>query len=198
MAPKKHCSPWKGAMKPHGSTAGLTAGAGFAAKAGLTAALLASSGLSKKAGLTAGAGLTAKRQRPAPEHPNAKRQRSMKGTHTSSHANEASSCNFETEESHLRRHPIYDPACARCAFRKYGAAWRSMATWKPRYDSVVSHSWLAERPAYMGGSWALGCLVCASAAAARGNLPSRKRRLCGKWNSEHRASTWSRFAVRRL
>ena len=88
---------------------------------------------------------------------------------------------LETRAAHLLRHGGGRRTCPRCWYYSRGAAWTAtygscMALTGPRRRIV----WLAERPARLGGAWALGCVFCAShecrsaapGAARRGKGPS--------------------------
>ena len=94
----------------------------------------------------------------------------------------------ETREQHLRRHGGGLRSCARCNYYLQGPAW--IAT----YGSCAAPSgprrrevWLAERPAQLGGTWALGCKFCAAFeykqwAGESDRDPSTRRRR-GPWGA---------------
>ena len=71
---------------------------------------------------------------------------------------------FETTAQHLQRHRRQVQAgavgttCARCCFAEHEASLRKLSV----YGHATSRlNWLDERPGYMGGSWGLGCSLCA-------------------------------------
>jgi hypothetical protein len=100
----------------------------------------------------------------------------------------------ETKEQHLARHGGGRKECIRCRFYQRGD------TWTHAYGFVAEScqagprrrvAWLAERPVRWGGAWALGCTMCADAAARQGNrdgqsAPRRSRQ----------RTAWARFEVR--
>ena len=74
---------------------------------------------------------------------------------------------------HRRRHPRLMPGCARCLYEAKRRVWeRGYGCYRTesqgRQELIV---WLSQRPARMGGAWALGCTFCAFALA-------RKRGFC--------------------
>ena len=78
----------------------------------------------------------------------------------------------ESRADHLRRHNGFMHAkCPRCNFYRNDGRWcSSYATVEdPRCKAdsrgqVAVAEWLAERPAHLGGHWALGCRICVRAA----------------------------------
>lgn len=100
----------------------------------------------------------------------------------------------ETKEAHLRRHGGGLRACPRCHFYRNEQAWRTAfgnlgesARAGPR-----AVCWLSERPARWGGTWGLGCRMCADSAARAsclGVVGSARRRL---------GSAWARYEARPL
>ena len=72
----------------------------------------------------------------------------------------------EPSDAHLRRHQTFDRYCTRCTWYKFESKWRQ--TWcrirKEDQGSLQLRSWAQERPAHLGGTWALGCVVCSRAA----------------------------------
>ena len=99
----------------------------------------------------------------------------------------------ETKEQHMQRHPGSPRMCPRCVFYKFGAIWQRTYGRVPevlRTGRNETVGWLAERPARWGGTWGLGCVMCAEAAAreATGDVE--------KGTARRRGSTWARFEVR--
>ena len=77
----------------------------------------------------------------------------------------------ETRAQHLQRHQGGRRTCPRCRYYLFGDAWTAT------YGSFATQSggptrgrkvWLDERPARWGGSWRLGCSVCAAFDQRRG------------------------------
>ena len=99
----------------------------------------------------------------------------------------------ETKEQHMQLHPGSSRTCPRCVFYRFGARWKCTYGRVPevlRTGRKETVEWLAERPARWGGTWGLGCVMCAEAAArqAIGDVeqgPARRR-----------GSSWARFEVR--
>ena len=58
----------------------------------------------------------------------------------------------ESKAEHLRRHSGFHAKCPRCRFYRSGGRWHT-----------VYGTWVAEKPLHLGGYWALGCRICASA-----------------------------------
>ena len=99
----------------------------------------------------------------------------------------------DTKEQHMQLHPGGLRKCPRCVFYKFGAGWKHTYGRVPevlRTGRNETVEWLAERPARWGGTWGLGCVMCAEAAArqATGDVENGTAR--------RRGSTWARFEVR--
>jgi hypothetical protein len=68
----------------------------------------------------------------------------------------------ETEAEHTLRHSVTDITCARCLFTKRVPAWRKKINLC--YRDTASQIWcfaFAAKPDHVGGSFAVGCVVCA-------------------------------------
>ena len=104
----------------------------------------------------------------------------------------------ESREAHLERHAGGVRSCPRCRWYKFEQSWTCS------YGKDVTTSgvgprgnviWLSERPARWGGSWGLGCNLCAAfvaraatpLAAGQGQTPARLCRL---------GTAWARYEVR--
>ena len=72
----------------------------------------------------------------------------------------------ESYDAHRRRHPTFDKHCSRCTWYKFESKWRQTccSIRKKAQGSLQLRSWAQERPAHLGGTWALGCVVCSQAA----------------------------------
>ena len=72
----------------------------------------------------------------------------------------------EPADAHRRRHRNFDKHCARCIWYKFEYKWRQTccSIRKKAQGSLQLRSWAQERPAHLGGTWALGCVVCSQAA----------------------------------
>ena len=109
----------------------------------------------------------------------------------------------ETREEHLHRHGGGMRSCPRCRWYKLGPRWVASYGYLescragPRERTV----WISERPIRWGGTWALGCAICADAALRRSQQQSgapgdvaksgvRVRRRLG--------THWARYEVRPL
>ena len=73
----------------------------------------------------------------------------------------------ETREEHLRRHGGGRRSCPCCRWYIYGPEWAKHHSCmkESRIAGLRDFIWVAERPSKWGGEWALGCIVCAAAAA---------------------------------
>ena len=101
----------------------------------------------------------------------------------------------ETKAEHLARHEGGRPeTCARCRYYQRGG------TWTRAYGFVAESSlagpcrrvaWLAERPVRWGGTWALGCTMCADLLSRQtfGESDKKSRRA-------RQRTVWARFEVR--
>ena len=110
----------------------------------------------------------------------------------------------ETDQQHRRRHPCMVPGCARCVYLQLRASLvDSYGTHRHEAaGKLVKTTWLAARPAKLGGSWALGCLFCAAYADTKNRIrrpPRRSLRGAGaqkiKRGSQGSVSRWSRFEI---
>ena len=72
----------------------------------------------------------------------------------------------EPADAHRRRHRTFDKHCPRCAWYKFESKWRHTCCSIRKEDqgSLQLRCWAQERPAHLGGTWALGCVVCSRAA----------------------------------
>ena len=72
----------------------------------------------------------------------------------------------EPADAHRRRHRTFDKYCTRCTWYKFESKWRQTCCSIRKEDqgSLQLRSWAQERPAHLGGTWALGCVVCSRAA----------------------------------
>ena len=72
----------------------------------------------------------------------------------------------EPADAHRRRHRTFDKNCTRCTWYKFESKWRHTCCSIRKEDqgSLQLRSWAQERPAHLGGTWALGCVVCSQAA----------------------------------
>ena len=100
----------------------------------------------------------------------------------------------ESKDAHLARHGGGRKDCIRCRW------YQNQEIWTRSYGFVTESNqagprrnvaWLAERPRHWGGLWALGCTMCADAAArqAVGDQGTGPRRF-------RRGTTWARFEAR--
>ena len=110
----------------------------------------------------------------------------------------------ESREAHLKRHGGFLRRCPRCRFYKFGGSW--IASYgslshplQPRTKTV----WLQERPARWGGTWALGCYICADFVLRKqtaekpdgppsASTPARgkHKRFCSAW-TKYEAVSWN-------
>lgn len=100
----------------------------------------------------------------------------------------------ETREAHLARHSGGRRDCPRCRFYLFGSAWKRsyghvQVTQAGCRGQVV---WLQERPSKWGGTWALGCAVCASMLAQLESSPNPKLR----GHHKRLGTKWGRYEVR--
>ena len=69
----------------------------------------------------------------------------------------------ETTAQHVQRHrrqaEAVGASCARCCFAEHEKDLRKLA--RHGRPGPTEVNWLNERPMYMGGSWGLGCSLCA-------------------------------------
>ena len=72
----------------------------------------------------------------------------------------------EPSSAHRRRHRNFDKHCPRCTWYKFESKWRHTCCSIRKEDqgSLQLRCWAQERPAHLGGTWALGCVVCSQAA----------------------------------
>ena len=63
----------------------------------------------------------------------------------------------ETEIEHVARHKelTTNKVCFRCEYIKRRSTWGLVCRMRDQ------RTWLDERPSYLGGSWSLGCRICA-------------------------------------
>ncbi len=100
----------------------------------------------------------------------------------------------ETEAEHGKRHAVFSKSCPRCVYVTLRRSWEAtFGTWRcERNGERVGIVWLAERPARMGGAWALGCKFCA-------DLRRRAEEDAQGAPSNHRLRTkWGSFDVRSM
>lgn len=122
----------------------------------------------------------------------------------------------ETECEHRRRHPAgrgWEKSCPRCEYIANRTAWELAArsvgpTCRPCVPGETA--WLVQKPSFLGGSWGLGCCLCAAGIASQAVLRERAKvgkaykrdgvahqRMCRmrtKWaRYEHRHSAPSRM-----
>ena len=103
----------------------------------------------------------------------------------------------ESKEDHLRRHEGGLRSCPRCRF------YQRQDSWSQAYGLIGETSragprhavWLAERPVRWGGTWGLGCKVCADSVARA--TTGRTGAGSPGCNARRRLGTaWARFEVR--
>ena len=72
----------------------------------------------------------------------------------------------EPSDAHRRRHRTFYKHCPRCTWYKFESEWRQTCCSIRKEDqgSLQLRCWAQERPAHLGGTWALGCVVCSQAA----------------------------------
>ena len=89
----------------------------------------------------------------------------------------------EPFSAHLRRHRNFDKYCTRCTWYKFESKWRHTCCSIRKEDqgSLQLRCWAQERPAHLGGTWALGCVVCSQAAQLVEERP--KQDLAVKFNA---------------
>ena len=79
--------------------------------------------------------------------------------------------------AHRRRHQNFDKHYARCTWYKFESTWKHTCGSIRKRDqgSEQFPCWVQERPAHLGGTWALGCVVCSQAAQLLGEQGSTKQ-----------------------
>jgi hypothetical protein len=101
----------------------------------------------------------------------------------------------ETDEEHLQRHTgVVRRSCARCIFLTRRAELERVAT------SRTGIRWLCPRPTFLGGTWALGCCICAAAHKHPEIRDARRARSarCKRHQTFGRAGAkWARREIRR-
>ena len=114
----------------------------------------------------------------------------------------------ESREAHLERHANGDRACPRCRWYMFGHRWQatygSLDLQNIRAGPREKTVWLSERPVRWGGTWALGCSLCADALARRALRGSARASVsCGTAEAESHTSaerrlsgSWARYNVR--
>ena len=93
----------------------------------------------------------------------------------------------ETPSKHRLRHRHYDGQCTRCTWYKQGERWKQTCGLLPVEHRAPTRrqSWVQERPLHLGGTWALGCVVCNLAVNLLEGRPKsnkNKQRLKTKWS----------------
>ena len=92
----------------------------------------------------------------------------------------------EPYSAHRRRHPTFEKHCPRCIWYKFESKWRqTCCIRKEDQGSLQLRCWAQERPAHLGGTWALGCVVCSQAA-----------QLLGEQGSTNQFRQWSMYQFR--
>ena len=98
----------------------------------------------------------------------------------------------ETDAEHLQRHTgLARRSCPRCLYLVRRSEMERQAT------SRGGITWLTQRPSFLGGSWALGCCVCAAARKDEGIVQARRERAArGQHQACARAGCkWARYEV---
>ena len=100
----------------------------------------------------------------------------------------------ETKDDHLARHGGGLRSCPRCRYYKRSAQWsRQVAeTTRAGPRNLV---WLAERPVRWGGTWGLGCKICADSVARVAVDGAGTCRTAGA-QRRRLGTAWARFEVR--
>ena len=109
----------------------------------------------------------------------------------------------ETREAHMSRHDGGLKSCPRCKWYALGLTWASTygsfecTAAGPRGRTV----WLSERPRVWGGTWGLGCSLCADAAARRAvgvaaDASVSSRGEVGSAPRRQVSCKWTRYEVR--
>jgi len=102
----------------------------------------------------------------------------------------------ETKEQHLKRHSGGLRSCPRCRYYQRGQQWARAHGHVAETSRAGPRGavWLAERPVRWGGTWGLGCAICADSVArvcvgqvVGGKDVASKRRL---------GTAWARYEVR--
>lgn len=98
----------------------------------------------------------------------------------------------ETREEHLFRHRMADyRTCARCKYYKFRDKW--LKSYGSVMHAGLRTEWLTERPARFGGTWAIGCCLCADLTFRM----SQNKGLLTK-NSSRVTTKWARYAVNKV
>ena len=98
----------------------------------------------------------------------------------------------ETDAEHLQRHTgLARRSCPRCLYLVRRSEMERQAT------SRGGITWLTQRPSFLGGSWALGCCVCAAARKSEVIVQARRERAArGQHQACARAGCkWARYVV---
>ena len=98
----------------------------------------------------------------------------------------------ETDAEHLQRHTgLARRSCPRCLYLVRRSEMERQAT------SRGGIKWLSQRPSFLGGSWALGCCVCAAARKSEVIVQARRERAArGQHQACARAGCkWARYEV---
>ena len=106
----------------------------------------------------------------------------------------------EPADAHRRRHRTFDKHCPRCTWYKFESKWRHTCCSIRKEDqgSLQLRCWAQERPAHLGGTWALGCVVCSQAAQLVEDRPQQDLavkfdarwatyQMCGRMHASHLA-----------
>ena len=107
----------------------------------------------------------------------------------------------EPSSAHRRRHRNLDKHhCTRCTWYKFESKWRQTCCSIRKEDqgSLQLRCWAQERPAHLGGTWALGCVVCSQAAQLLEERPKQDLgeklnarwatyQMCGRMQASHLA-----------
>ena len=106
----------------------------------------------------------------------------------------------ESKAEHLRRHSSFHPKCPGYRFYRFGPRWLTAygtieelrCTAKSR-GQVAVVAWFDEKLVHLGGSWALGCRICASECVRSGapvDARSKERR-----SRRRKFTIWARYDV---
>lgn len=104
----------------------------------------------------------------------------------------------ESDRAHRCRHPVCQRNCARCLYLHFRPQWEKYygAHRQEVHGRAIATVWLAQRPARLGGDWALGCVFCARWMQSQVDLAKSRRcdvkrkRGCRDGNTK-----WARFEI---
>lgn len=105
----------------------------------------------------------------------------------------------ESDRAHRCRHPASQRNCARCLYLHFRPQWEKYygAHRQEIHGRATATVWLAQRPARLGGDWALGCIFCARWVQSQVDFTTSRR--CGvkrKRGCRDGNTKWARFEIK--